>query len=283
MSANHQRRRPTRRSADGQLNDAAVNAIGGAQAATTQFGAQLAGFFGGLVGNWTGGPTAPANAAAVNAAAAAAAAAQAAQAQYNASVSAQLPHFYGGSGTSGLNAAVAISGSVPGTFTTISPIAFTTGVSATVNCALYNTPAQTNQQTVSGIWTSALALGESRLLVLRAKADGTTLLYALLTHTQTPALGGILVDSLAWEFGCFVAGVQHSLHSDSVNISPSITANNLISFEVTDYTLTLTIPGLTIPSFTDSVPVSQLGPLYLSGGFGDTSPLPVHLHPGPST
>ena len=156
-------------SAVGQLEDAAVNAIGGAAPAATQFGAALAGAFGLWVNAATGSSVATAAAQDVANAHAAVAAAQAAQAAQTAAIQSELPHFYGGSGTSGLNAAVSISGgNLPSVFTPVSSIA--------ANTAFYNAAsASTDQQTVSGVWSGSSG---PYYLFLRVNASGTTYVYA---------------------------------------------------------------------------------------------------------
>jgi hypothetical protein len=106
--------------ASGAITDA-TNVISGAvTTAETALGSALGGAFGGLLG-LIGAPATSASSAQVNAAAAAVAAAQLAQAQETAAINAQLPKFYGGSGTSGLNAQVEFSGSLPSSFTQPSP------------------------------------------------------------------------------------------------------------------------------------------------------------------
>jgi hypothetical protein len=88
--------------------------------AVTDFGAAIGAGFGALLG--LGGASASsASSSQVAAAAAAVSAAQAAQAQQTLAIQSQLPKFYGGSGTSGLNAQVEFSGSLPSSFTQPAP------------------------------------------------------------------------------------------------------------------------------------------------------------------
>jgi hypothetical protein len=102
--------------ASGAITDA-TNVISGAvTTAATSFGGAIGGALGSLLG-LNGAPALSATSAQLQAAAAAVAAARAAQAQETAAINAQLPKFYGGSGTSGLNAQVSLSGSLPSSFT----------------------------------------------------------------------------------------------------------------------------------------------------------------------
>lgn len=101
-------------SAVSQIEDTVNNAINGAAATTTSMASAFSSAWGALVSAWTG-QTAP-TAAAVSGGAAGlpsltdaalqAAKVQAAQAQQTLAIQSQLPRFYGGSGTSGLNVQV---------------------------------------------------------------------------------------------------------------------------------------------------------------------------------
>jgi hypothetical protein len=106
--------------ASGAISDATNVLSGAVPTAVTDFGAAIGAGFGALLG--LGGASASsASSSQVAAAAAAVAAAQAAQAQQTAAINAQLPKFYGGSGTSGLNAQVEFSGLLPSSFTQPAP------------------------------------------------------------------------------------------------------------------------------------------------------------------
>jgi hypothetical protein len=103
--------------ASGAIADATNVLSGAVPTAVTSFGSEVGSLLGGLFGGLTGGAATSASSAQVQSAAQAVAAAQAAQAQETAAINAQLPKFYGGSGTSGLNAQVEFSGSLPSSFT----------------------------------------------------------------------------------------------------------------------------------------------------------------------
>ncbi|ORV86730.1 hypothetical protein AWC11_17025 [Mycobacterium interjectum] len=241
------------------LVDAAENAIGGAAAAGTAFGQALAAGFGAIFGAWTGQSTAAAAAVSGGAgvptslqdAASQAAAQQAAQAAQTAAIQAQLPHFYGGSGTAGLDAQVAFSGPLPGTFATVSTIA---GASAK-----YNTAAVTDSQTVSGIWS--VADQYAKYLFLRGNSTFTTYTYAKIQNNSP-------FGAANCEIGCVVAGVSHVLSTFALPSSGNLVANAAYTFEATDYVLSVTGPNGLNASCTDSSQVSQVGGSYRYGGFG---------------
>jgi len=254
-----------------QLQDATQNALGGLAPATTDFGSQLAQFFGGFSGGWLGGSTAPAPSQAAIDAARAAAAAQLAHTQELAAINAQLPNFYGGSGTSGLSVQVSLSGSLPASFTQMSSIA--------AYSALYNVASTvTDQETVSGIWSSPITVnGGARYLFLRVNAAFTTYIYAKWWATRISA-----IDTFFTELGCVVAGVQTIFASYNVGttgLTPTFlnpSANNLVTLEATAYDIQFNYPNFTTGagqrgqslSFTDGSHISQLGALYRNGGFG---------------
>ena len=197
---------------------------------------------------------------------AAAAAAQAAQAAQTAAINAQLPHFYGGSGTSGLNAQVSLSGALPASFTVESSIA--------AYSAMYNVAsASTDAETTSGIWTSPMPYnGQGRYLFLRANSSFTTYLYAKWWAT------GVLPSITFYiEIGCVVGGVKTVLTTYTSTISnglglAQLSSNNSISLEATGYTITLNYPasggGGGAISVTDSLQVSQIGATFRNAGFG---------------
>ena len=253
-------------SAVNQLQDAAVNAIGGAATAETEFGAALAGAFGLWVNAATGSAVASAAAQDVANAHAAAAAAQAAQAAQTAAINAQLPHFYGGSGTSGLNAQVSLAGALPASFTVESSIA--------AYSAIYNlASASTDSETVSGIWTSPITSnGGARYLFLRVNSSFTTYLYA-----KWWLDGSGFQSQFHIEIGCVVGAVKTVLTtylatSTVAVFLANLSANNVIDLEATGYAITLNYPsygsyGGAI-SVTDSLQVSQVGASFRNGGFG---------------
>jgi hypothetical protein len=225
----------------------------------------------GLYNGFTGSPVTVAAAADVSAAAQQAAAAQAAAQQQLASINSQIPHFYGGTGASGnAYAAASFNGVLPSSFTSVSSTQ-----------AVYNAgTAATDQQTVSGVWTTITWDSQWRTLILRSNTAGTTYVYVKFGMFGNPANYG---SQFFVELGCYVAGVNTVFSTNYYPIfSPSgyrdvgyiyllATANGLQTFEATDYTFTFTQnTGLSI-SYVDGSHVSQKGASYLSAGFGGST------------
>lgn len=280
-----------------QIDDVVGNVLQGAGAAVTGFGNAFGGFMAGLFNPWAATPVdwASANQAAL--AAQAAAAAAAAQAAQTAAINAQLPHFYGGSGTQGINVNVQITGSaLPAGFTLRSTIA--------TNSAVYSTTtAVTDQQTVSGIWSNLLPKNTARYLILRGNTGLTTYVYAkwalvgdagYLTNNS-----GYFINvtdpsaAFTFEIGCVVAGVKTVFNTWSYPLWTFVvlasngyyfytanpgysyytnSANNVVALTATDYAFTLDYPLDPPTTYTDGSHVSQLGASYRSGGFGSDEP-----------
>lgn len=227
----------------------------------TQVAAQLGSFFTGLYNKWTGGSASSAGSSDVQNAANAAAAAQASHAALIAAIQAQLPHFYGGSGTAGIDVQVSFSGgTLPSEFTSKSTIA--------TNSAEYNvTASDSDEETVSAIWSSGLSAGD-RYLILRADTTFNTYVYARISYDSSSTTFTI-------EIGCVNAGTPTVLgtYTDTgftALATATRFANNLITLEATDYTFTVNYPGLSAISYSDSSgsPVSQKGSAYRNAGYG---------------
>jgi hypothetical protein len=270
--------------ASGAITDA-TNVISGAvPTAVTSFGAEVAGLLGGLFGGLTGASTTSASSAQVQSAAQAVAAAQLAQAQETAAINAQLPKFYGGSGVSGLNAQVSLSGSLPSSFTNKGPLTVTVSGTSTPGAqfaALFDMVADTDQETVSGIWSTPIVRnGEARYLFLRVNSAFTTYLYAkwfaapLADAPQFNVELGCVVAGVKTVFDTFTTGTAIGQAQEFINVS----ANNNISLEATADAISFTYPqsASTVNAslaFSDTSGVSQIGATFRNAGFGtDESP-----------
>jgi len=240
----------------------------------------------------TGASQASAISADIIAAEAAAAAAAAMQAQQTAAINSQLPHFYGGSGASGNSFSLPLTAYTPAGFTSIGG-----------GLEIYNVgTAATDQQTVSALWNNVLAAGESRSLVIRSNAAGTTYCVATITLTGSTnafyyngnGLWANLADANAAftiEIACYVAGVKTSFQTWSYPIWQfagnyqgnayyslstgyysyySVSANRVFAFEATANVFTFSFNQQTW-TYTDSSNISQIGSAYRSGGYSDTT------------
>lgn len=149
-------------------------------------------------------------------------------------------------------------GALPSGFTEVSTIA--------VASAMYDTPAQTNSQTVSGIWSTADQY--AKYLFLRGNSDFTTYMYVKLQSNTPQGISG----TPNCEIGCVVAGVRTVLDTFALPLpaeGPGVfLANQNYQCEATDYTFTVTGPGGLNHSFTDSSHISQMSADYVYGGFG---------------
>jgi hypothetical protein len=121
-----------------------------------------------------------------------------------AAIQAQLPHFYGGSGSSGLFVEVPFTGGV-----------LPSGFVGNPTSALYTTfSAATDSETVSGIWSAIIPLNTLRGLFLRSNVSESTFVYALWQVVGDPgasASGGYYIPnnpgaSFTLQIGCNVAG-----------------------------------------------------------------------------
>jgi hypothetical protein len=228
----------------------------------------------------------------LQAAASGVAARQASLAQQTAAIKSQLPKFYGGSGTSGLNAQVSFSGVTPPTlpsgFTNKGPLTATlSGVSTpgAQFAALFDQVADTDQVTTSGIWSSPITLnGGARYLFLRVNSTFTSYLYAK-WFAATPSAGD--GNNFNVELGCVVAGVKtvfKTFESPTTLLGQQLitaSSNANISLEATADAITFTYPAAASGenaslSFTDTSGVSQIGAGFRQAGFGtdETAPAP---------
>lgn len=275
----------------GQLEDAANNAIAGAGAAASEFGAALSGFFGQVFGSWTNGSTAAAHAADVAAAAAAAREAARQQQLATDAINALTPTFYGGKGTGGLPIqSVTWTGTLPTEFTTKSTIA-TYG-------AVYNVAtALTDQQVVSGFWKLSLdstkipvGSGPARYLFFRGNSALTTYVYVKYWVENGPTVN-YPFGTYPWifnyptslivkvEIGCVVGGIKSVLATDSVT-GANIVLHQVVllgpqswSLQVTGNAITVSGPGGYTYTVVDGSPggspvVSRVGASYRSAGIG---------------
>jgi len=267
--------------ASGAISDA-TNVISGAvSTAATDFGGAVGSILGSFLG-LTGSSAESASAAQAASAAAAVASAQAAQAQQTAAINAQLPKFYGGAGTSGLNAQVSLSGATPPTlpsgFTNKGPLSATLSGTSTPGAqfaALFNQVADTDQETTSRIDSTPITVnGGARYLFLRVNSGFTSYLfvkYGATTGFTSPATnGGNPTSVFTVELGCVVAGVetifdtltfgatQEQINADTEaqkvvadqGAATAIqliaaSANNNISLEATADAITFTYPSIT--------------------------------------
>jgi hypothetical protein len=264
--------------ASGAISDATNVLSGAVTTAETALGSALGGAFGGLLG-LIGVPATSASSAQVQSAAQAVAAAQAAQAQETAAINAQLPKFYGGSGVSGLSAQVSLSGSLPSSFTNKGPLTATVSGTSTPGAqfaALFDMVADTDQETVSGIWSSPIVInGGARYLFLRVNSGFTSYLFAKWFATGTTA-AAVFNASL----GCVVAGVEHvfatfteSADGTTAQFLIDVSANNNISLEATAGAISFTYPQGTSTvnasiAFSDTSGVSQIGASFRQAGWG---------------
>ena len=246
-------------SAVNQLQDAAVNAIGGAAPAVTQYGAALAGAFGLWVNAATGSAVAAAAAQDVAGAFASGVAAQSQAAVNITGLQASIVGLYGG-GVGGLKAQETFPGGVlPTDFTSI-------GNGLAANTAVYNVAtAQGDAQTVVGIWSSPPAAGKYYYLFLRGNALLTTFSYLKI------GVPGI-------EFGCFVGGVKtvfaplNSFYHFDANQPYSLTVDGSYNFNFVGYD---SGGNKQTQIYSDSLHVSQIGSGFRTGGFGtDEAALP---------
>lgn len=243
-----------------QIEDTVENALGaGAAAASSALGAALAGFFGQFAGVVNGGIGSPGPSWEAIAAAQQLAMQQAAQAAQTAAITSQLPRFYGGSGTFGLNAEVSFAGltSLPSTFTPVSTIA--------AQSARYNTPASTDQQTVSAIWSATDRF--PKYLFLRGNLAMTTYVVAKLWDNDPDTGAG------RSEIICSVAGVEQVFTTFALPGNGQIMSNAVYAFEATANEFELTGPnGLNVTYVDGTVGgaplVSQIGDSYRYGGVG---------------
>jgi hypothetical protein len=242
-----------------QMADHGIAAIEGGAVEVAQsaqaYAASMTNMFTNWVNAWSGQSLPSAASPEITAAAEQAAQQAAVQAQQTAAINAQLPHFYGGHGTSGLNASANFTGlaSLPSTFTQVSTIAKAS--------AQYNvSAASSDSQTVSGIWSSADAY--AKYLFLRANSNFTTYDYAKI-QSNDPGTG-----AANCEVGTVVAGVRTVLGTFTLPGAGSLVANSAYTFEATDYTFAVTGPNGLNYSVVDVSHVSQVGPLYRWGGFG---------------
>ena len=254
-------------SAVNQLNDAAVNAIGGAAPAVTQYGAALAGAFGLWVNAATGSAVAAAAAQDVAGAFAAGAAAQSQAAVSISGLQSSIVGLYGG-GVGGLKAQETFpGGTLPTDFTSVA-------TTLAAHTALYNVAtAQGDAQAAVGIWPSAPPPGGYYYLLLRGNAALTSFSYL--------KIGGSTV-----ELGCFVGGVQ-TVFATAVpqlggppegaiafrpNSPYTLSVDAAYDFSFSYYQAT---GGLHQQSYVDSTHVSQIGSTYRTGAFGtDEAALP---------
>jgi hypothetical protein len=282
--------------ASGAISDATGIISGTAATAETDFGAAIGGAFGAILG-LTGASASAASSSQLQSAAAAVAAAQAAQAQQTAAINAQLPKFYGGAGTSGLNAQVSLSGSLPSTFTNKGPLTATLSGTSTPGAqfaALFDMVADTDQQTVSRIDstpipvpsppTSGTAVGPARYLQLRVNSGFTTYLQVKYWASATSEIKAIfnvelscVVAGVKTVFDTFTSAAGGSVEADEIEADQlvQLSANNNISLEATADAITFTYPNSAASlSFTDSSGVSQIGSGFRQAGWGtDESPV----------
>lgn len=180
----------------------------------------------------------------------------AAQAALTASINAQLPRFYGASGTGGLAPSQQnLTGltSLPAGWTDVA-------------CALcskasqYNTVATTDSQTVSIIWTASDYL--PKYLILRANSTFTNLVYAKVQSNDP------FSNAAKCEIGYLVGGVKtvigaaFTLPGDGTQ-----QANQAYTFQAAVNDFTLTGPGGLSVTRTSATP-SQ-GASFRYGGFGN--------------
>lgn len=254
----------------GQIEDAAGVFAGDVAAGVDNLGAQAASWMSEFASLWAGAPPPPPPSGppppsrAMLAAAAEAAAAQALAAQQTAAINAQLPHFYGGSGTAGTTVEQGLAGltSLPAGFASVSTIASVS--------AMYSTAAQTSSQTTSGIWSTSDQY--AKYLFLRMNAAGTSYVYAKIQN-NVPFTG-----AANCEIGCVVAGSRHIFATFALPSTGNLVSNNVYTFEGTGNVFQLTGPGGLNESYTDgtmggSPSVSQWDPdntthVYGYGGWG---------------
>jgi hypothetical protein len=251
------------------------------------FGGAFSKHLTGLFNGWTGSSIPTATASDVSFAAQQAAIAAANAAQLTASITAQLPHFYGGTGANGNNYSIPL-GAIPAT-----------GFTLTNGVEVYNSALLTDSQTVSAIWNQTLSwtagVSEVRTVLLRSDTAGTTYCFARMSLTADPSayvVYGYWVPTDASsnfkiEIGCHVAGVETVFQTWTYPLwyfsgvyyystplytnGPGYTyrinaANHVFAFEATVYDFVVDFSGLAL-TFTDSSHVSQKGASYLSGGF----------------
>jgi len=246
------------------IPDATSAIASGAHAATTDFGQAVQGMLGHLVqGFGFGNPgnlSAP-QAGALYSAADAAGAAQVVVSttqQHGASLSAiqaQLPSFYGGGGSGGLNAAVSISGSLPSGFTALAAKA-----TPATSAAVYNTPATTDSHTVSASWS--VADGQAKYLFLRGNSTLSTCVYAKI-QSNDPVAGTANCELVA-----VVAGQSKVFTTFALPGSGALIAAQPYSVAAVGDVFTVSGPGGLNVAYTDSGGVSQVGSGYRFGGFG---------------
>jgi hypothetical protein len=242
----------------------------------------------------TGAPAAGATPAQLQAAAQAVASAQAALGQQTAAINSQLPTFYGVAAANTLNAQMSLSGStLPSTFTNKGPLTATLDgatVAGAVFAALFDGVADTDQETVSDIWSTPITFnGGARYLFLRVNSTFTTYLYVKWFATSTTiTIGGSTntLDVFNVELGCVVAGVKtvfSTFSSETEDLAASTfiaaSSNTSISLEATADAIQFNYPSISTGNpasiaFTDSSGVSQIGSGFRQAGFGsDESPV----------
>lgn len=241
-----------------QVIDHGIAAIEGvvAQAGHTveHYAQSLTNAFTAWTNSWTGQNLTAASAPDVSAAALLAAQLQAAQAAQTAAIAAQLPHFYGGSGTAGTSLSVTFSSTsvLPAGWTAVTPSFATKG-------AVNNTPCLTDSQAVGAVWSATDYL--PKYLVLRGNIGLTTCVYAKVQN-NTPLTG-----AAKCKIAIVVAGVETVLDTFTLPGSGTFVANQSYLFEATDYSFALTGPNGLSRTVNDVSHISQKGALYVYGGF----------------
>jgi hypothetical protein len=154
--------------------------------------------------------------------------------------------------------------------------------SATISrfTALFDQTADTDQETVSGIWSSPIVInGGARYLFLRVNSGFSSYLFVkwfATGNTSAPVFNASL--------GCVVAGVQHVFATFTESTAATAqalinaSANNNIGLEATADAISFTYPlgSSTVNAslaFSDTSGVSQIGATFRNAGFGtDESP-----------
>lgn len=179
-------------------------------------------FFTRSTNNWTGNSQTIAGAADFSAAALSAAEQAASLSKQAAAIVAQLPQFYGGSGAAGIGIEVEFVGGVPqGTGNSFAAISSTQNQYNGTNGYGATAAAQTDSETVSGIWSTIIPPDTWRGVYLRANVTGTTRVQGQWKVNGDPSAAAygsyyIPVDPAATfelQIVCYVAGTPTILHT----------------------------------------------------------------------